>query len=93
MSEEYNGWSNWETWNANLWLTNDEGVYEMMQEVTANQIGGAVASRWEVAAAIEEAVGSCADEGIRLIGDDMSMWRIDWCEIADFWITDYEESV
>ena len=23
----YNGWSNWDTWNANLWLTNDEIVY------------------------------------------------------------------
>lgn len=23
-----NGWSNWETWNAALWIQNDEGLYE-----------------------------------------------------------------
>jgi hypothetical protein len=26
--KNYNGWTNWDTWNANLWLTNDETVYK-----------------------------------------------------------------
>jgi hypothetical protein len=25
--QTYNGWANYETWLANLWLTNDEGYY------------------------------------------------------------------
>jgi hypothetical protein len=35
--KDYNGWSNYETWNYKLWLDNDEGSYNYWQE-TARQI-------------------------------------------------------
>jgi len=28
MSEEYNGWTNYETWNVALWLDNDYESYQ-----------------------------------------------------------------
>lgn len=34
--KEYNGWTNYETWLVNLWLTNDEGIYNaILDEVSA----------------------------------------------------------
>ena len=34
MSEgKYQGWTNWETWNVNLWLTNDQTVYRETQRI------------------------------------------------------------
>ena len=27
--KEYNGWSDWTTWNCALWVGNDQGLYNM----------------------------------------------------------------
>lgn len=34
----YNGWTNYETWNAALWLDNDQNSYEHARELTQEAI-------------------------------------------------------
>lgn len=36
MSQEYNGWTNYETWLVNLWLTNEEYTESELRSIANN---------------------------------------------------------
>lgn len=36
--EKYNGWTNYETWCVNLWLANDEGLYNAVQAMDKSSL-------------------------------------------------------
>ena len=77
MTDEYQGYSNWETWNASLWLSNDEGFYRtvidiMSQEFEYNH------QRFD---AVGEYFNELLDE--KVITDKISTHRIDWKEVCE----------
>ena len=74
--ETYNGWKNWETWAANLWLNNDEATYNQARSLVKN-----ARSRIEACENLKSLWLDLVESGA--IKDQISDWRMDWYEIAD----------
>ncbi len=78
MSEEmYQGYTNWETWSASLWLSNDERMYRTVIEILSKEYEYNH-KRFE---AVAEYFVGLLDE--RAITDKISVHRIDWGEVCE----------
>lgn len=81
QADDYNGWSNRATWNANLWITNEEPIYKLVGTIAKGS----------------RSVSELADnmEGFLLIlwndktPDGDSLKLVNWVEIADAWVDDH----
>ena len=60
MSNKYNGWTNYETWNFNLWITNNEGDYRHALQLTEDSI-----NKYELSKDLEEWAEDMADDVLR----------------------------
>ena len=61
--KEYNGWTNYETWNCALWLNNDSGSYYYWTEQAEEAVKNAIESgpRYDFMSVRDEAATSLAD--------------------------------
>ena len=89
MTDEYNGWSNRETWAVSLWLNNDYGLHQMKNEVVGKYSED---DRHRLADELKEFTESLFDgetfgpmnDELKNMRDDISsMWRVNWDEIAE----------
>ena len=76
----YNGWENWETWNLNNWINNDEDSYnfwrEQAEEMDAQTLADALQQEHS------EPLDDMANGWHRdVIGQALS--RVNWLEIAE----------
>ena len=46
MSSKYNGWTNFETWNFNLWITNEESDYNHALELAEDSKAEYALRKW-----------------------------------------------
>lgn len=94
----YNGWTNYETWVVNLWLANDSGSVDRLNEMARDCLmqasGDITNAAYQLAAQIEseheefmpKTTGVYAD----LLGHALRM--VDWQEIAQYVVDDvYQE--
>jgi hypothetical protein len=98
----YNGWSNYETWNVKLWIDNDEGTYNYWREQTESSIQAAVEdgadsndAKQEATNRIAEQLKSDHEENMPEVnGTYADLLRgalsdVDWYEIASGMVDDY----
>jgi len=83
-SNDYNGWKNYETWNVNLWIQNDEGLYGFVRD-GLEELLDRYGSDWDnvsltdLKELVRDAFGANkTPDGVSLMDSE-----IDWCEIAD----------
>lgn len=100
----YNGWTNYPTWAVNLWLSNDEGLYNATRELVAAPIDllGAESSYSLVEPAQRRRLVAAnrlrhwvrdelaPDLGATFAADLLgyALDEVDWFEIAEAWLED-----
>jgi hypothetical protein len=67
---DYNGWTNWATWNVYVWLTNEPDVYEAARIAAAK---GSIACLRDLAHHCTGAV----------CGDGVNLPEVNWPEIVE----------
>lgn len=95
MCEEYNGWTNRETWATALHINNDEGLYGTVQDWAVSNIEEQESESEAVtvlAESIEDFVTELVEsdwDGVKYMRYDIgSLWRVNWREVAQSFISE-----
>ncbi len=83
--KEYNGWTNWETWNVALWVDNDYETYKRKQRFVMYKVWG---RRYEDL--VEEFCNEEYPNGTPDMDNSSEMRKVNYQEIADAWKEEYE---
>ena len=105
MTEEkgYNGWSNYETWAINVWLTNDESSYDYLMEQVDEAYKSASATEY---ATREQTATYNLSQTLQLEAEEnkpevsgyyadllnSALGSVDWYELAKHYIDDLDKS-
>jgi len=78
---DYNGWTNWETWNVNLWVDNEEPMYRAkVRFLRSPGVRGITAST--VKAFVLDLMPKGTPD---MDKEDGGYAAVNWAEIAEHW--------
>ena len=108
MEEQgYQGWSNRETWATNLWISNDQALYEIARDYASTALEEHRGEEESVALyCLQETLKSWIEEDLltlenikgnrdlwMMLTDIGSLYRVDWREIAGYYLDEIKEEV
>jgi hypothetical protein len=93
MCDEYNGWTNRETWATALHIDNDQAMQEAVQELATSahqENEDTLQALRELTEWVEEYVTEVLEadwEGVKSMRYDIgSLWRVNWREVAEAYV-------
>ena len=90
---DYNGWTNYETWNVALWLGNEPGTYEDVRVITRRTINKyGKECEYHLADELKGYVEDMMpDLGASMAADLLgaALSEVNWQEIAESYIEDF----
>lgn len=93
MCEKYSGYTNYETWLVSLWIDNDQGLYNDVQELARENVD----SEYDLANAIKDFIEEFNPlaENADMFSDllQSALQNVNWQEIAENWIEAIKEEV
>lgn len=104
---EYNGWSNYETWNVALWMDNDPGTYEIrlawvtdaLEEVDGTMVVSYLTGEQRAVRIVADLLQEYI-EGNNPLAEEASVYsdilsanlhEVNWREIAMGWVEEAQE--
>ena len=81
--KNYNGWSNIETWNVQLWISNTESLYKLVKKLMT----------WETATFADNLEGFLWIVWDGKTPDGYTLNPVDWVQIATSWQEDFTEEL
>jgi hypothetical protein len=94
VDNTYNGWTNWETWIVNVWMDNDQKLYEYYREVAREEVlKDKESATYKLSITLRKQFDEWAPEieGLYLDLLNGAMREINWREIARHLIEAVEE--
>lgn len=87
----YQGWSNRETWNAALWLSNDEGLYKAINRLQGTWYNGQCETVGQQADSLQAFAKAIRNFCVRQwpdlkTPDGDELGQVDWLELAASWV-------
>ena len=102
-NDKYNGWTNYETWVVNLWIDNDEGMQDMVNEWADDALANASpkysgqsiekAAAYDLSRLIKDWHGenTPTTEGVFADLLNAAIDSVNWYEIAEHFIGEAKE--